>query len=88
MLVCLILLLQVVEEVVDEEKERKSFQQREKSHLRLDKLTTDGSELVSNVLVAEDAREVQCRQEQEEDRNARSGTLTCISSQVLEISTT
>ena len=63
---------QVVEEEVDLEKERKSWKQVEKSALRLDKLTTDGSELVSNVAVAEDAREVQCRQEQEESRNARS----------------
>ena len=57
---------------MDPEKERKSRQQVERSELRLDKLSTDGSELVSNVVVAEDAREVQYRQEQEEARNARS----------------
>lgn len=62
----------VVEETVDPEKERKSRQQVENSELRLDKLSTDGSELVSNVMVAEDAREVQYRQEQEEARKARS----------------
>lgn len=66
---------QVVEERVDPEKERKSRQQVEKSELRLDKLSTDGSELVSNVRVAEDAREVQYRQEQEETRNAGSDTM-------------
>lgn len=64
--------VQIVEEKVDPEKERKSRQQVERSELRLDKLSTDGSELVSNVVVAEDAREVQYRQEQEEARNARS----------------
>ena len=64
--------VQIVEEMVDPEKERKSRQQVERSELRLDKLSTDGSELVSNVVVAEDAREVQYRQEQEEARNARS----------------
>ena len=63
---------QVVEQDIDPEKERKSWRQLEKSALRLDKLTTDGSELVSNVVVAEDAREVQCRLEQEEARKTRS----------------
>ena len=62
---------QVVEETVDPEKERTSRQQVDKSSLRLDKLSTDASELVSNVVVAEDAKEVQYRQEQEEARNAR-----------------
>ena len=57
---------------MDEEKERVSWKQVEKSFLRLDKLSSDGSELVSNVRVAEDAREVQCRKQQEEARNARS----------------
>ena len=61
-----------MEEEVDEEKERVSWKQVEKSFLRLDKLSSDGSELVSNVRVAEDAREVQCRNQQEEARNARS----------------
>lgn len=65
----------VVEETVDPEKERKSRQQVEKSELRLEKLCTDGSELVSNVIVAEDAREVQYRQEQEDARKARSGCI-------------
>ena len=67
-----LLFSQEVEEEVDEEKERVSWKQVEKSSLRLDKLSGDGSELVSNVVVAEDAREVQCRQQQEEARNARS----------------
>lgn len=57
---------------MDEEKERVSWKQVEKSSLRLDKLSSDGNELVSNVRVAEDAREVQSRKQQEEARNARS----------------
>lgn len=65
----------VVEETVDPERERKSRQQVEKSGLRLDKLCTDGSELVSNVIVAEDAREVQYRQEREDVHKARSGNM-------------
>ena len=62
----------MVEEEVDEEKERVSWKQVQKSSQRLDKLSSDGSELVSNVVVAEDAREVLARQELEEARNARS----------------
>lgn len=65
----------VVEETVDPERERKSRQQVEKSELRLDKLCTDGSELVSNVIVAEDAREVQYRQEREDVHKARSDNI-------------
>lgn len=69
---------QVVEDEVDPEKDRRSWKQVEKSALRLDKLTTDGSELVSNVVVAEDAREVQCRLEQEEARKTRSDTAVSV----------
>ena len=65
-----------MEEEVDAEKERVSWKQVENSALRLDKLSSDGSELVSNVRVAEDAREVQCRQQQEEARNARSQSIS------------
>ena len=43
----------------------------EKSELRLDKLGTDGTELVTNVVVAQDAKEVTQRHEEEEARNAR-----------------
>ena len=57
---------------MDEEKERVSWKQVQKSSQRLDKLSSDGSELVSNVVVAEDTREVLARQELEEARNARS----------------
>ena len=56
---------------MDEEKERVSWKQVQKSSLRLDKLSSDGTELVSNVVVAEDAREVQARQELEEAHNTR-----------------
>ena len=61
---------------MDEEKERVSWKQVQKSSLRLDKLSSDGTELVSNVMVAEDAREVQARQELEEAHNTRSAIPT------------
>ena len=56
---------------VDPEQERKGRQQEEKSGLRLEKLVTDGSQLVSNVAVAGDSKEVLRRQEEEETRRAR-----------------
>ena len=59
------------EETVDPERERKSRKQVERSELRLVKLTTDGTELVTNVAVAGDSKEVQRRQEEEEARRAR-----------------
>lgn len=56
---------------VDPERERRGRQQEEKSGLRLEKLVTDGSQLVSNVSVAGDSKEVLRRQEEEEARKAR-----------------
>lgn len=56
---------------VDPERERKGRQQEEKSGLRLEKLVTDGFQLVSNVAVAGDSKEVLRRQEEEETRRAR-----------------
>ena len=43
----------------------------EKSELRLDKLGTDATELVTNVVTAQDSKEVAQRQEEEEARKAR-----------------
>lgn len=73
MFVCGQFLYCVQEEVVkvDPERERKGRQQEEKSGLRLEKLVTDGSQLVSNVAVAGDSKEVLRRQEEEEARRAR-----------------
>ena len=56
---------------VDPERERRGRQQEEKCGLRLEKLVTDGSQLVSNVSVAGDSKEVLRRQEEEEARKAR-----------------
>ena len=43
----------------------------DKSELRLDKLSTDATELVTNVVAAQDAKEVAQRQEEEEAQKAR-----------------
>ncbi len=56
----------------DPEKERKSRKQMDKSELRLEKLKTDGTQLVTNVAVAGDSKEMQRREEEEEARKARS----------------
>lgn len=55
----------------DPERERKSRKQVDKSELRLEKLSTDGTQLVTNVAIAGDSKEVQRRQEEEEARKAR-----------------
>ncbi len=55
----------------DPELERKSRKQTEKSELRLEKLKTDGTQLVTNVVVAGDSKEVQRGEEEEEGRKAR-----------------
>ena len=55
----------------DPEQERKSKKQLEESRKRLDKLLADGTQLVTNVKVAGDAREVQRRQEAAEARKGR-----------------
>lgn len=59
------------EEPSDPERERRSWRQVEKSELRLEKLKTDGTQLVSNVAVAGDSKEVERRREEEEARKAR-----------------
>lgn len=55
----------------DPEQERRSKKQLEESRKRLDKLLADGTQLVTNVKVAGDAREVQRRQEAAEARKGR-----------------
>ena len=60
-----------VKEDSDPEKKRTSTQQIAKSKQRLEKLVTDGTQLVTNVAVAVDAREISRRQEEEEARKAR-----------------
>ena len=55
----------------DPEQERKSKKQLEESGKRLSKLLADGTQLVTNVKVAGDAREVQRRQEAAEARKGR-----------------
>ena len=61
------------EEVVnkDPSQERKSKKQIEESRKRLDKLISDGTQLVTNVKVAGDAREIQRRQDVAEERKTR-----------------
>ena len=59
------------EDVVDPEKERKSFKQTEASDVRLEKLQTDGNQLVTNVAVAADSKEVLRRQGEREARKSR-----------------
>lgn len=65
------LLLQDYECSVDPEKNRASTRQIQKSEVRLEKLATDGTTLVTNVKVAGDSKEVSRRQEEEETRRAR-----------------
>ena len=62
---------QETEEVVDPEKERKSYKQTETSRVRLEKLGTDGNQLVTNVAIATDSKEVSRRQEEVEAKKAR-----------------
>ena len=60
-----------VKEDSDPEKKRTSSIQIVKSKQRLEKLATDGTQLVTNVAVAVDAREVGRRQEEDEGGKAR-----------------
>jgi len=55
----------------DVEKDRRSKKQVEESKQRLDKLTSDGNQLVTNVKVAGDAKEVQRRLEEDESKKTR-----------------
>ena len=48
-----------------------SQKQREESYARLKKLLEDGFEMVTNIRVAGDAREIARRQEEEESRRQR-----------------
>ncbi len=60
-----------VDEVVDPEKTRISSKQIKKSEVRIEKLITDGTTLVTNVKVAGDSREVTKRQDEDEGKKAR-----------------
>lgn len=55
----------------DVEKDRRSKKQMEDSKQRLDKLISDGTQLVTNVKVAGDAKEVQRRIEEDESKKTR-----------------
>ena len=56
---------------MDPEKERKSYKQTETSRVRLEKLGTDGNQLVTNVAIAADSKEVSRRQNEREAKKAR-----------------
>ena len=53
------------------DKDRRSKKQVEESTQRLEKLTSDGTQLVTNVLVAGDAKEVQRRLDEDETKKTR-----------------
>ena len=53
------------------DKDRRSKKQVEESSQRLEKLTSDGTQLVTNVLVAGDAKEVQRRLDEDETKKTR-----------------
>ena len=57
--------------ITDPEKERKSYKQTLTSELRLEKLFTDGTQLVTNISVAGDSKEVARRQDETDSRRAR-----------------
>lgn len=59
------------DEEKDVEKDRRSKKQMEDSKQRLDKLISDGTQLVTNVKVAGDAKEVQRRMEEDESKKTR-----------------
>lgn len=63
--------LQEYESKDDPEHHRASFKQSKKSQVRLEKLVTDGTTLVTNVKVAGDSKEVTRRQDEEEAKKAR-----------------
>lgn len=65
---------QEIEHVVDPEKERVSSKQVYTSKMRLEKLSTDGTQLVTNVAVAGDSKEMAHRFEEDEAKRARSLT--------------
>ena len=53
------------------EKDRISSKQVQQSEVRLDKLVTDGTTLVTNVKVAGDSKEVSRRLEEDEEQKSR-----------------
>ncbi len=57
--------------MVDPERERVSSKQTLMSNVRLEKLSTDGTQLVTNIAVAGDSKEVSRRMEEDEARRAR-----------------
>ena len=57
--------------MVDPERERVSSKQTLMSNVRLEKLSTDGTQLVTNITVAGDSKEVSRRMEEDEARRAR-----------------
>ena len=63
--------LQEVEDVTDPEKERGSSIQTLTSNVRLEKLSTDGMQLVTNIAVAEDSKEMDRRLDEEDAKRAR-----------------
>lgn len=54
-----------------EQQQRGSQKQRDESYMRLKKLLEDGFEMVTNIRVAGDAREIARRFEEEEARRQR-----------------
>ncbi len=63
--------MQETEAAVDPESERVSSKQTLSSDVRLEKLSTDGTQLVTNIAVAGDSKEVGRRNEEEDSRRAR-----------------
>jgi len=71
-LCCRALLGEEVDEVTEvEHQQTVSQKQREESYMRLKKLLEDGFEMVTNIRVAGDAREIARRLEEEEARRQR-----------------
>ena len=69
---CRALLGEEVDEVTEvEHQQTVSQKQREESYMRLKKLLEDGFEMVTNIRVAGDAREIARRLEEEEARRQR-----------------
>ncbi len=63
--------MQEYDDSVDPQKNRTSTKQIKKSEVRLEKLGTDGTTLVTNVKVASDSKEVTRRQEEDEAIRSR-----------------
>ena len=63
--------MQESDDSIDPQKNRISTKQIKKSEVRLEKLATDGTTLVTNVKVAGDSKEVTRRQEEDEAIRSR-----------------